>query len=191
MTIGTTAASIVNQSLQQIGAQAQYVSGAIGTWSVTTAGQAAATLYQPTVNLLLREMDPEFARTVATLAASAATPAFPFTNAYTYPTDCQRIRQVWPSTYNTLDPQPSLWSEQDAIVAAVHTRVIFTSFGSAMLTYTTSNVTEDEFDPIYQEVLVRLLASELVIAIGGRPDLSKEKLGESGEIARSGMDRDS
>lgn len=190
MTVGTTPASITNQALQQIAGQTG-VTGTPPLFDGTTAGLAAGILYTPTVNLLLRELDPEFARTVATLAVIAPTIPAPWTNAYRYPTDCQRIRQVWPATYNTLDPQPILWSEQDALLTGVHTRTIFTNFAAAQITYTTSNVTEDEWDPIYQEAVVRLLASELVIAIGGRPDLSKEKLGESGEIARSGMDRDS
>lgn len=70
-------------------------------------------------------------------------------------------------------------------------RVILSNVATASLVYTTSNVTEDMWDASFQEAVVRLLASELAMALGGRPDLSRVMLGQAGSILQSGEAKDS
>lgn len=186
----TTAASVVNQALQEIAAQAT-VTGVNPAFDGSAAGNAAGILYTPCVNLLLREQDWEFSRKTVALTTSGTTPVYPWTNGYLYPTDCVRIRSVVPATWDANDPQPVRWSEGVQTIGGVATRVIFCDVATASLTYSTNAVTEDDWDSMFQEAMVRLLGSELAMALGGRPDFSRVKLGEAGQIMASGADKDS
>jgi hypothetical protein len=186
----TTAASVVNQALQEIAGQAT-VTGTNPAFDGSPAGNAASILYTPCVNLLLREQDWEFARTTAPLVTSGIAPTYPWTFGYLYPADCMRIRSVVPATWDANDPQPVRWSEGEQTIGGVATRVIFCDVATASLTYSTNTVTESEWDAMFQEAMVRLLASELAMAIGGRPDFSKVKLQEAGQIMAAGAGRDS
>jgi len=195
MTTGATSASIVNQALQEIAAQAT-VSGTNPNFDGTTAGNAAGILYTPLLNELLRQEDPEFARKTAlaggaVLTSTGTTPAQPWSYEYEYPSDCLRVRQVVPGSWDQNNPQPVRWSVGTDTISDVQTKVIFCNAPTALLTYTTSNITEAEFDSMFQEAFVRLLASALVMALGGRPDFSKEKLMEAGALANAGVGRDS
>lgn len=189
MTTGATAATIVNQALQLIAAQAT-VTGVNPTFDGSAAGNAAGILYQPAVDLLLRQTDYEFSRVDVALTLTAVVP-YPWPYAYLYPTDCLKIRQVKPATWDLNDPPPVRWTEMEANISGNPTRIIGCNIAGAVLTYTTYAVTEAEFDSIFQETLVRLLASELVMAIGGRPDFSGKLLEQSGGLVSQGPGRDS
>ena len=189
MTTGATAATIVNQALQQIAAQAT-VSGVNPAFDGSAAGNAAGILYQPAVQLLLRQTDYEFSRMDAALALSPVIP-YPWSYAYLYPSDCLKIRSVKPATWDLNDPPPVRWTEMEASVGGIPTRIIGCNIIGAVLTYTTANVSEGEFDSIFQETLVRLLASELVMALSGRPDFSGKLLEQSGGLVGQGPGRDS
>lgn len=190
MTTGSTATTLVNRALQQIAARAT-VTGTNPSFDGTAAGNAAGILYTPAVNMLLREQDYEFARTSTALTVSAATAQYPWAYSYVYPTDCMRIRSVVPAAWTAADPQPVRWSEAEQSISGVLTRVILCNEPSATLVYSTNNVTETQFDAKFEETLVRYLASALVMALGGRPDFSKEMLGVAGQMTQSGAGRDS
>jgi hypothetical protein len=190
MTTGSTATSIVNQALQQIAAQAS-VTGVNPTFDGSAAGNAAGILYTPTVNLLLRQTDYEFSRNDVALALSGVTAPYPWTYGYLYPADCLKIRMVKPASWNQNDPQPVRWTELEQSVSGTITRVIGCSVANAVLTYTTSNVSESEWDSIFQETFVRTLASELAMALGGRPDFSEKMLGIAGGLVGIGSGKDS
>lgn len=189
MTAGATSTSLVNQALQQIAAQAT-VTGINPAFDGSAAGNAAGILYTPAVQLLLRQADYEFSRTEIPLQLVSAI-VQPWTYVYAYPVDCLRIRSILPPTWDPNDPQPVLWSESDVAIGTVQTRVIGCNVLNASLTYSTSNVTEAEFDSVFQETLVRLLASELVMALGGRPDFSTKMLEQAGGLVGQGAGRDS
>lgn len=214
----TTPADIVNQSLQQIAAQAS-VSGPNPTFDGTAAGNAAGILYTPCVNLLLRTQDFEFSRKTVGLSGSIGvailtnvglallantgapilagglsgylTPQYPWQFAYLYPSDCIRIRSVLPATWDKNDPQAVRWSEVEMNVSGLPTRAIQTNVPSAVLTYTSNAITEDDWSPDFREVVVRTLASELVMALGGRPDLSAKMLQQAGGILQTAGAKDS
>lgn len=186
----TTSADIVNRALAEIGQQ-QTVTGTLPTFDGSSTGIAAGQLYQAAVNMLLRNEDYEFSKAYVVLTQTAATPVPPWAYQFFYPSDCLRVRQVCPRTWDALDPQAVTWDVQTVVILSVPTRVILSNEGNAGLFYTTSNVTENEWDPMFAEAAVRYIASEMVIAIGGRPDLSEKKLAESGQIMVSGQAKDS
>lgn len=188
---GTTPADIVNRALQQIAAQAT-ITGAPPTFDGTPTGIAAGLLYEPMVQMLLRSQDWEFARRASVpLALDGNTAAAPWAFEYAYPADCMRLRSVAPASFNANDPAPVRWEVGTNTIAGVQSTVILTNQAAAVATYTSSNVTENDWDPMFAEAVVRALASELAMAVGGRPDISREKLGESGQIAQSDQGRDS
>jgi hypothetical protein len=62
----TTQAGIVKDALQLSGSQTQ-VTGSLPNFDGSPTGLAAGVLYSPALQLLLREMDPDFARKIASL----------------------------------------------------------------------------------------------------------------------------
>lgn len=186
----TTAASIVNQALAQIGAR-DSITGTNPDFDGSPAGVAAGILYTPAINLLLRQEDYEFSRQQVPLISASISPNYPWSYAYLYPSDCVKIRSVVPVSWDKNNPQPIRLSVETAIISSVETKIILTDVPSAILCYTSSNVTENEFDSIFQETLVRYLASELAMALAGRPDFSEHKLMESGNLVQIGAGRDS
>jgi hypothetical protein len=69
--------------------------------------------------------------------------------------------------------------------------VLWTTEVNAQLVYTTDNVTEDDWDSMFTEQMVRYLGSMLVMPVGGRPDFAREFLNQAGGVGIAGKDRDS
>ena len=184
MTTGSTSASVVNEALVLIAARAT-VTGTNPTFDGSAAGNAAGLIYTPLVNLLLRKQDWEFARRTgfapAGVGGYGSDPALPYE--WIYPTDCLRIRQVYPTSYNANDPQAVRWNVADDIIGGTPTKVLFTSIPSVLLAYTTSNVGENQWDAGFQETFVRLLGSGLAMGLGGRPDFSEKFLEQANALA--------
>jgi len=171
----TTEADIVNQALEFMNSQARITSLTDGSVEAL----AAQVIYTPTVNLILRQSDPDFAkRTAALTAVSDAVPS-PWPFGYIYPADCIRFRQLMPSAAliaaDPNDPLPVNWT-----VAADNTtitnKVIYGTVGSAQGVYTSSAVTENQWDASTTRAIVLALASPLAMAIAGRPDFAKSIL---------------
>lgn len=180
-----TSVGVVNMALEQIASQSQIVS-----LSGTSPEQiAASALYTQVVELVLRSLEPEFSRREATLSASG-TPVLGWANSYSYPADCLGVRQVVPASINTNDPQPIRWS----VVTTGTALFINTNQASASVFYVTSAAgvgAEGIWDSIFTEAVVRTLASELAMAIAGRPDFSKQMLTDAGQIMAADIGRDS
>lgn len=70
-------------------------------------------------------------------------------------------------------------------------RVIWTNEVSAKIVLTTNSVTEAQWDSVFTEQMVRFLGSMLAMPVGGRPDFSRELLGQAGGLGEAGRDRDS
>lgn len=168
----TTSADIVNQALEFINSQARIT--ALTDNSVEAI--AAQVLYVPTVNLVLRQSDPEFAKRTAILVAVSDAVPSPWPFGYVYPADCVRLRQLMPSpsyiAANTNDPLAVNWT-----VAADNTtitnKVIYGNVGGAQAVYTSNAVTENQWDSMFTRAVVEALASPLAMAIAGRPDFAK------------------
>lgn len=185
----TTSADIVNRALELIDSQSFITSLS----DSTTEAQAASVVYTPTVQLLLRELDPDFARATVTLTASGAPSVVPpWSYEYGYPADCLRARQVRPpvsgagSLADPYDPQPVLAQvsfDPNGGGASVAAKVILTNQQNALLNYTTSAVTENQWDAAFAEAVARRLGNPLAMAISGRPDFARELLEESERYA--------
>jgi hypothetical protein len=184
----TSSTAIVNAALEMINGQVQ-ISGTNPTFDGTVAGNAAGVLYTPTVQLLLRELDPDFARRIAPLTTQAGETLLlysSFTQEFAYPSDCLRLRQVAPlrGSYDVNDPQPIRAQVAfDPLNAGGPTKVILCNLAQANAAYTTANVTETQFDAGFVETLTRRLASPLAMALAGRPDFARELLEESERYA--------
>lgn len=178
----TTSLDLVNRALTEIaGRQPLAVLN-----TSTAAGRAALQLYDPAVEMLLRQQDWEFSRASVALSTQAGTPPLQWDFQYTYPTDCLRVRQVVPATWDDFDPHQVVWDV--GTVSSV--RVIWTNEDSASLIYTTNAITPNEMDAVFQEQLVRYLGSMFAMPIGGRPDFSREMLQQAGGLSQAGRDRD-
>jgi hypothetical protein len=185
-----TALQVVNRALTEIAQGPALASGTPSTgFDGTPTGVYAGILYPGAVQMLLRQQDPEFARRVVALTLSGQTAPQPWSYEYVYPTNCVRIRQVSPPTWDEFDPQPVYWEE--GFNATSSQVVIWANEATALLTYTTNAVTEGDFDDGFTEVLVRYLGSQLSMPVAGRPDLSREFLDVSGRLGAATMDRDS
>lgn len=181
-----TKLSLINRALTEIAARQPI------TDYLSAEGVTADQLYQPAIETLLRESDPEFARTSTILAPVVTNVFLNYTYAYAYPADCVRVRQIVPEVIDDNDPYAVVWDVGTANISAVQTRVIYTNEGpNARMTYTTNLVTESEFDSLFQERLVRYLGSMLAMPVGGRPDFSRTMLEQAGGLGAAGRDRDS
>ena len=192
--VGTTSTFIANRAAAQIAGEAQVA----GTWpNFTGAGNVSTycnILYAGVVNMVARQQDYECFRFVAPLVPTGQTPLAPWSQEFVYPSDCLKVRQVTPQTWDKNDPQPVEWSvEEHPNAQGAQQKVIGTNVANAQLVYTTSypNVTEAQWDSLFQEAVVRVLASELAMAIGGRPDFEKVLLEQGGQLIQVGAGKDS
>lgn len=183
MPAGLTQNQVIDTALQQIASQSVVEQN-------PQIAALAATIYAPTVQLLLRELDPDFARRTATLALSgAATPIVPWAFEYLYPGDSARLRQVRPPTSgpgalaDPNDPQPVRANVAFDIISGVNTKVVLTNQQSALAVYTSTSVTETVWDAVFTDAVIRRLANPLAMAISGRPDFAKTILEQSAAMA--------
>lgn len=180
-----TSVDVVNAALEQISAQTKITSLGDGS----PAANAATVVYAPTVQLMLRELDPDFARTTngaLTAVIPSRIPQFAFE--YIYPADCLRVRGLRPPPVPTAgaqsdpnDPRPIVWNVATDILAG--STVIYTNQQNAALVYTTSLVTEDEWDSMFYDAVVRRLANPLAMALSGRPDFADKLLQQAEMVA--------
>ena len=186
MPAGVTSTIVVNSALEQIAAQTQITSLSDGS----PAAKAASTVYAPTVWLLLRELDPDFASYTAALIVAVTPPSYPpWAYEYVWPTDCLRLRQIRPpasgtgSLVDANDPQPIRSQVAFDLVADVNTKVILTNQQNALAVYTSSTPTEVQWDSVFMDAVVRRLANPLAMALSGRPDFAREILEQSARMA--------
>lgn len=182
MPAGLDAPTVVNTALEQIASQTRITSLTDGT----PAGIAANTIYAPTVQLMLRELDPDFARYTKALTLSAGTAPYPWTYSYLYPNDMVRLRQVRPTNgYDVNDPAPVRANVAFDIIAASNTKVILTNQVNALAVYTSSSVQEAQWDSVFTDAVVRRLANPLAMALSGRPDFAEKILQQSAMMAQT------
>lgn len=179
-----SAVSVVNTALEFIASQTLITSLTDGT----PAANAANIIYAPVVQLLLREIAPDFARTRGGLNdAGAPFPQPPWLFEYIYPVNCLRLLQVGPAigSYNLFDPQPVASAVAFDVISSVATKVILTNQANAAAVFITAAVTESQWDAAFAEAVARRLANPLAMALSGRPDFAKELLGEAASMAET------
>jgi hypothetical protein len=184
-----TATDIVNQALYLIGDDIPLVTGTAPTFDNSTAGKAAQQLYSLTVNAVGRQFGWDFARNQVTLNPSGNAAPFPmgYTAEYLYPSNGIQVWQLAPDFggvgFDPNNPAPINWTTGNAVVGGVQRKVIWSSQAIARAIYN-NNPTESTWDPLFQQAVVRLLASGMAMAIAGKPDVAQSML-ESGSAFES------
>jgi hypothetical protein len=176
-------ADIVNQAIEFSGNQAQ-VTYTAGVWGgQPAAALAAAALYVPTWQMVARQLDPDFARlTVPLVKETISTDVPGWAYGYIYPSDCLRLRGLAPAigSYDVFDPQLILGNVALYFNGVGgYIKVIFSNENSAFGVYTSSSITEDDWDSLFTMSVVRQLANPLSMAMEGRPDYARELLAQA------------
>ena len=169
-----TSTDIANQAIYLMGNnQAEPVTGTAPNFDDSAAGVALRYLYSACVQTVGRQWEWDMARNTVALSLSGNIAPSPWFYEYTYPANGVQVWQLCPATttdYN--DPRATNWVVANAVVSGTQRRVIHTDLANAIATYN-NNPSEDSWDAGFREAVVRLLASELAIALGGQPETSK------------------
>lgn len=149
---------VVNVALRRIG----YPIPIGSLYEGSPASRAALDVYAETVWTLLRAEDQEFSRKVAALTTTGNTAPLGWTTEFQYPADCLRVRTLSPTGGTSNNPLPIRWDVGTTLVSAVQTTVIWSSVSSGSLVYTTSSVTEDDWNSLFTELVVQKLAMSMM-----------------------------
>ncbi|MBB3453888.1 hypothetical protein FHT86_002144 [Rhizobium sp. BK313] len=187
----TSSTDIVNQAIQLIGNNQTPVTGTAPNFDNSPSGKAAAALYAPCVQTVGRQFGWDFARNTVALALSGNPAPFPWAFEYVYPANGVQIWQLLPpSLDDPNNPLPITWVVANAVVSGAQKRVIHTDLASASAVYN-NNPSENSWDALFREAVVRLLASEMAMALAGRPETSQGLLESGGAFESAGEGRDS
>lgn len=186
-----TSNTIVNQAIVLIGDNQPVVNGEYPNFDSSPAGVAANQLYAWVVRTSARQAAWDFSRNTSPLTPSGRPAPFPWSVEYLYPVNAVQIWQLSPLTLDDPnDPLPVNWAVANTLVGDTQTKVIHTDLVNAQAIY--DNLpNESTWDPGFQEVVVRLLSSELASALAGRLDTSQSYLENSSAISATMQERDS
>ena len=187
--VDTSPTDIVNQAIQLIGDDQPPVTGVYPTFDHSPAGVAAASLYGPCVATVGRQFGWDFERSIVALAASGNVPPLGWTYEYVYPPMGVEVWQLMPPEISDANnPLPQNWSVGNTQVNGAPTKVIWSNLQGAMATYA-NQPGPGVWDPLFQEAVVRLLASEMAVAVAGKPDTARDLLEQSGGFGQAGAQR--
>lgn len=174
-----TSNSVANQAIAYIGGNIPLVQGSSPTFDDSAAGVALQTIYPSAVRTVLKQFGWDFARNAFTLALTGNTAPLGWTYEYVYPPVAVEILQVAPRLPDANNPLPQNWMVANTLVAGVQTKVLWSNLQNARAVI--NNVpNESTWDAGLQEAVVRLLASELAMALFGRPDTAEQYLSSGG-----------
>lgn len=188
-----TSNDIANQAIQLIGDNQPAVTGQNPMWDSSPAGVALRYLYGPCVATVQRRFAWDASRRVVALVPSGNVGPFflgQFTQEYLYPSNGIEVWLVQPATLTDVnDPLPLNFSAGNTLVNGVQKKVLWTSVASAVGVYN-NNPSEDTWDPLFREAVVRMLASELAEAVAGRPDTEAVQLAAADRAVSLATSRD-
>ena len=171
MAISST--DIANQAIQLIGDNQPPVTGVAPNFDSSPAGQALARLYTPCIQTVARQFGWDFARNTVALTLSGNAAPFPWSYEYLYPANGVEIWQVAPpSLTDPNNPLPVNWDVSNTVVGGAQSRVIHSNLANALAVYNNAP-NESTWDSLFRETVVRLLASELAMALAGKPETSQ------------------
>ena len=171
---------IANRAVQLIGDNQAPITGSgnypTPSFDLSAAGLACAALYVGVVNTVGRQFGWDFARSTVALQAGNIAAPVPWKYEYLYPTNGVQVRQLVPTTIvDSNNPMPVRWSVATDLISGVPTKVILTNLAAGFAVYS-NQVNENLWDPGFTEAVVRLLSSELAMAIAGRPETARSLL---------------
>jgi hypothetical protein len=185
----TTATDIVNQAVYLIGDNQPLVTGVYPTFDNSTTGKAAQQLYALTVRAVARQFSWDFSRNEVPLVLSGNAAPLGFAFEYIYPTiaglTAVEVNQVAPA-FPIADPNnpiPVNWTVGNTLVGGVQSKVIWSNQAGAVAVIN-NNPSESLWDPLFQQAVVRLLASAMAMAVAGKPDVAQAFL-ENGSAFES------
>lgn len=187
----STSADVVNQALQLTGNNVPPVTGAWPSFVETNsaAGKSANLLYGPCVQTVMRQFEWDFTRNTIALDLSGNAAPTPWALEYKWPTNAIQIWQILPATEDDPnDPLPINYVVANNIVNGTQQRVIQTDLADAKVVFD-NYPTESTWDATFREVVVRLLSSELAMALAGKPDVSQALLQSSAQFEQAGESR--
>lgn len=187
--MAVTSNTIANQAIQMMGDNQAPVTGYAPNFDGSAAGVALANLYIPCVQTVSRQFGWDFSRNIQPLVLSGNPPGATWAYEYLYPSDCIQIRQVRPTIItDKFDPIPITYTIANTLVSGVPTKVIQTNLVNAIAVYS-NYPPEYTWDALFRETVVRLLSSELSIAISSRPDTARDNLSSSMQFEQLGETR--
>lgn len=174
-----TSNDVANQALAMIGDNIPPVMGQAPAFDASAAGQALARLYLPCYQTVAKEHGWDFARAVFALALSGNVAPSEWAFEYLYPPAAIEIMQMRPASPDPNNPLPVTWSIGNTLVSGIQTKVIWTNLANAA-GIVNDAPSEATWDAGFREAMVRLLASELAMALFGRPDTAEQYLQSGG-----------
>jgi hypothetical protein len=185
-----TSNDVANQAIALIGNNQPAVTGQAPNFDNSTAGKALANLYGPVVATVGRQFAWDMARKTIGLTLSGNPAPFPWSFEYLYPPNGIEVWQVHPDAVADVNnPLPINWNVGNSVVSGQQQRVVWTNVASAFSTYN-NNPNENTWDSLFRETVVRLLASELAMAIAGKPDAMESYLQSGGSFENIGEARE-
>lgn len=180
--------TVANQAIVLMGDNQPLVVGNAPNFDQSTAGKALQRLYSPCVATVMRQFQWDFSRSTIALVLSGNVAPPPWAFEYLYPPNGIQVWQLMPAVMaDPNNPLPTTWEVANAVVTGTQQRVIQTSLANAVAKYN-NNPNEGTWDAGFREAVVRLLASELGIAIAGKPETSQVLL-DSGSAFESIAER--
>ncbi len=168
-----TSNDIANQAIQLMGDNQPPVTGQAPTFDTSPAGVALSKLYSACVQTVARQFEWDMARNTVNLTLSGNPAPFPWTYEYLYPTNGVEVWQLAPASLSDANnPLPTNWVVANSVVTGQQQRVIQTNLQNALAIYN-NNPNENTWDAGFREAVVRLLASELALALSGKPDTAQ------------------
>jgi hypothetical protein len=172
--------AVANTAIQIIGDNTPPVTGQSPSFDNSPAGVALQRLYPSVVTTIARQFGWDLARNTVALTPSGNTPVTGYLYEFLYPSNGIEIWQLVPPTIaDPNNPLPVNWNVCNTQVGGIQTKVIQTNLAAALAVYN-NNPTESTWDPLFRESVVRLLASELAMALFGRPDSSQALIEQGG-----------
>ncbi len=189
--MAVTSTDVANQAIQLIGDNQPPVTGIAPTFDTSTAGVSLAKLYTPCVQTVMRQHGWDFSRNTAALTLSGNPAPVPWAFEYLYPPFGIQIRQLMPAVIaDANDPLPVNWDVANNVVGGTTKKVIHTNLANAEVVFS-NQPDESTWDPGFREAVVRLLSSELAIALSGRPDTAQVMIKTGEQFEQLFTQRDS
>lgn len=183
-----TARDIVNEAIQLIGGNQPLVTGNAPNFDESTTGKVAQQIYAPCVAAAGRQFEWDFARNTFALVPTGNVAPIPWTFEYAYPPNGIEVWQLMPAAPDPFDPLPVNFIVANTIVNGQQARVVQTNVPAAIAVYN-NNPGPDVWDASFRAAVVRLLASEFAMALGGKPDVAQAAMENASVFAQGAAAR--